>query len=195
MRLDDNPEKGRKVWLSNDDVDRLMSVVEDTEKRIAYRLMVESGLRTKEVLRARPKDVRPLDGDSDGYKIRVWEGKGDKYRETWLPNDLAETIRVYADMGDLDPDDELVTVERQSLQRWIRRDRETLAEETGDDGWENLTAHDYRRTWGTQAIEANMAPTVVMQCGGWDDFETFQEHYMDVHSDSVIGREASKVLS
>ena len=102
MRLADNPDKGRRVWLTESEVDQLMNTVEDTEQRIALRLMAESGLRTKEVLRVKPKDVRPMDTeDGDGHKLRVWEGKGDKYRETWIPGDLAESIRIYSDMTDL----------------------------------------------------------------------------------------------
>jgi integrase len=195
MRLEDNPDKGRKVWLSKNEIGQLMNAVEDTQKRIAFRLMAEAGLRTKEALRAKPADVKPLDDeDSDGYKLRVWEGKGDKYRETWLPSALAESIRIYADMDDLDSDERLINVTRQTIQRWVRAARETLAEETGDEGWQYLSAHDLRRTWGTQAIEAGVLPTVVMQAGGWDDFKTFQKHYMGQHGDNVVAREAAKVL-
>jgi len=196
MRLEDNPDEGRKVWLTESEVDRLTNAVDDTERRIAIRLMADSGLRTKEVLRARPADVRPMDGEQDGagYKLRVWEGKGDKYRETWLPDDLAESIRIYADMAGLDDDDPLVDTTRQTIQRWVRSAREQLAESTGDEGWGYLTAHDLRRTWGTQAIEAGVLPTVVMQSGGWDDFKTFQKHYMGKHGDRVVAREAAKVL-
>lgn len=194
MRIDDNPEKGRKVWLHESEIEELLNHVEDTEKRIALRLMVGSGLRTKEVLRAKPSDVMPLDGEDSGHKLRVWEGKGEKYRETWLPSELSETIRVYADLEGLNQEDLLVDTTRQTIQRWIRGIRGELEEKTGDEGWQFLTAHDLRRTWGTQAIESGMIPTVVMQCGGWEDFKTFQEHYMGHHSDSLIAQEASKVL-
>lgn len=193
MRLKDNPTKGKRVWLSDKDRNDLMGELDSTEKRIAMRLMLDSGLRTKEVLRARLTDIRPMD-DSDGHKLRVWEGKGDQYRETWIPADLVSTIRTYVDMSGLAEDDLLVDVTRQSLQRWIRNARGALEERTDDEGWQYVTAHDLRRTWGTNAIEANMAPTVVMQCGGWQDFETFQEHYMGQHGDQVIAKEAGKVL-
>ena len=198
MRLEDNPDKGRKVWLSQQEAERLMNTVEDTQKRIAFRLMAEAGLRTKEVLRVTPNDVQPMDGEQNGagYKLRVWEGKGDKYRETWLPGDLAETIRVYTDVSgrDVEPNEPLVNVTRQTIQRWVRAARETLEQETGDEGWQYLSAHDLRRTWGTQAIESGVLPTVVMQAGGWDDFKTFQKHYMGQHGDKVVAREAAKVL-
>lgn len=196
MRLEDNPDEGRKVWLSESEVDRLTNYVEDPETRIALRLMVECGLRTKEVMRTRPADVRDIDGDSDGYKLRVWEGKGDKYRETWIPEDLAESIRMFVSMSerDIDPEDALLGMSRRTLQRRIESAREELEAETGDEGWQFLSAHDLRRTWGTQAIEAGVIPTLVMQAGGWEDFKTFQKHYMGVHSDSVLAQEASKIL-
>ena len=196
MRLEDNPDEGRKVWLSESEVDRLMNHVEDPETRIALRLMVECGLRTKEVMRTRPADVRDIDGDSEGYKLRVWEGKGDKYRETWIPEDLAESVRMFVSMSerDIEPGDALLGMSRRTLQRRIESAREDLEAETGDEGWQYLSAHDLRRTWGTQAIEAGVIPTLVMQAGGWEDFKTFQKHYMGVHSDSVLAQEASKVI-
>ncbi|GAA0449333.1 site-specific integrase [Halococcus dombrowskii] len=198
MRLADNPDKGRKVWLTESEVDELLGVVEDTEKRIAFRLMAHCGLRTKEVLRVTPNDVRPMDGNQAGYKLRVWEGKGDKYRETWAPGDLVQVIQTYTDMANggngIEPDEPLIDTTRRTVQRWIKAARETLEAETGDEGWGYLSAHDLRRTWGTRAIESGVLPTVVMQAGGWDDFKTFQEHYMGQHSDSVVSREAAKVL-
>ena len=84
---------------------------------------------------------------------------------------------------------------RRTLQRWVTAARETLAEDTSDKGWTYLSAHDLRRPWGTRAIEAGVLPTVVMQAGGWDDFRTFQKHYMGVHGDKVVAREAAKVLT
>lgn len=198
MRLEDNPDKGRKVWLTESEVEQLLGVVEDTEKRIAFRLMAHSGLRTKEVLRATPNDVRPMDGDQAGYKLRVWEGKGDKYRETWVPGDLVQVIQTYTDMANggngIEPDEPLIDTTRRTVQRWIKAARETLEAETGDEGWQYLSAHDLRRTWGTRAIESGVLPTVVMQAGGWDDFKTFQKYYMGQHNDSVVSREAAKVL-
>lgn len=195
MRLEDNPEKGRKVWLSESDVSKLTESIDTTKERIAIRLMLDSGLRTKEVLRARPTDVKDMDGsETDMKKLRVLDGKGDKYRETWIPNDLAESIRIYTDLADIDDDEHLIDVRRQTVQRWIRNVRDDLQEQTDDEGWKHLTAHDLRRTWGTRAIENDVLPTVVMQAGGWEDFKTFQEHYMGVHGDSVVAREASKVL-
>ena len=195
MRIEDNPDKGRRVWLSQKEVDQVMDQLDDTESRIALRLMAESGLRTKEVLKTKPTDVKALDGEEEGKKLRVWEGKDDKYRETWIPGDLAESIRIYSDMADLSPNDKLITMSRRTLQRRIETVREELQADTGDEGWQYLSAHDLRRTWGTQAIEAGVIPTVVMQAGGWEDFKTFQEHYMGVHGDTVIAREASKVLA
>lgn len=196
MKLRDNPDEGRKVWLSESEVDRLTNYVEDPETRIALRLMAECGLRTKEVMRTRPADVREIDGEEDGYKLRVWEGKGDKYRETWIPEDLAESIRMFVSMAerDIDPEDTLLGMSRRTLQRRIETAREDLEAETGDEGWQYVSAHDLRRTWGTQAIEAGVIPTLVMQAGGWEDFKTFQEHYMGVHGDSVLAQEASKVI-
>jgi len=56
-----------------------------------------------------------------------------------------------------------------------------------------MTPHDRRRTWGHLTLEAEVLPSVLMQWGGWSDYETFQRHYLGKHSESVQDREAGKV--
>lgn len=71
-----------KVWLSENEVDRFMRAAEDTEQQIAFGLGARCGLRSGEWLDVTPRGV--VDTDV-GTMLRVWEGKGDMFRETPIP--------------------------------------------------------------------------------------------------------------
>lgn len=79
------------------------------------------------------------------------------------------------------------------MNRWVKRAAEELAAEKGDDGWFDVTFHDLRRTWGTRMLEDSVLPSVVMWHGGWDDWETFHEHYLGEFSPEALRRERRKV--
>jgi len=77
-----------KVWLSQDEVEQLLETADNTEQRIAFALGARCGLRSHEVLDVAPENI--VDTDA-GTMLRVWHGKGDKFRETPVPRDLATT--------------------------------------------------------------------------------------------------------
>lgn len=80
----------------------------------------------------------------------------------------------------------LVDVNPRTLRRWVEKYAEALAEETGDEGWRDLSAHDFRRTWATLLAGAEeVDPLLVCQWGGWEDLETFLEHYRGAYSPEV----------
>ena len=189
MRLED-AGSGMRVWLTNDESEQLTGQFEESLKdRLAIRLMLDGGLRTKEVLLAKPKDVREMDADSSGKKLRVWEGKGDKYRETYVPEDLAREIRLYANAREMDDDELVVDYSRHTLRRRVMHAAENLAETTGDDGWQHVRPHDCRRSWATQLVEKGVQPTIIMSLGGWDDWQTFRDHYLSKATDETVARE------
>ena len=180
---------GRRVRLTEIERDRLLRVVEgNPKKEIAFGLMARCGCRSQEVV-----DVRPLDlvtGDETDRKfLRIPEGKGNKERLTPIPLDLATIIRVRSD----DPGEPAVGVSTRTIRRWVERAGQQLAAETGDERWRYLGPHDLRRTWGHLMLEAEVMPSVLMQWGGWDDYETFQRHYLGKHSEEIQAREAGKV--
>lgn len=180
MKLDDYDDKdGKKVWLTSDEVDDLLGDADDTEQTIALGLGARCGLRAAETVAATPADLvdTPI-----GSMLRVWEGKGSKYRETPVPSDLAATIRAYADVRDAAPDVPLVEKSTRTVRRWVQRCAEQRLAATGDVGWSHLGPHDLRRTWGTLLVEAEVEPGLVMEWGGWEDWETFREHYLGAYS-------------
>jgi len=184
-------EDGKKVWLSKDDVVELEDAAEDTEKLIAFALGARCGLRSAEILDVAPQDIVQTDA---GWMLRVHHGKGDKYRETPIPENLAMRIQTIGDMRSEPIDEPVLSISStRSLRRWLQDTRETLAAETGDVGWHSLSTHDLRRTWATALADAEVDPLLVLDWGGWEDLETFLEHYRGSHSPAAQRRAREKV--
>ncbi len=96
-----------KVWLSQNEVEQLVEAAGRTQQRIAFELGARCGLRSHEVLDVAPEDV--VDTDA-GTMLRVWHEKGDQFRETPVPRDLATTIRTIDDVRDAPASSSLVEV-------------------------------------------------------------------------------------
>jgi len=178
----------KKVWLSEEETECFVAAGENNEQQIAFGLGAWCGLRSGEWLDVTPRDV--IDTDA-GTMIRVWEGKGDKFRETPCPEVLATRIRV---AGEDNPDDPVLDVETtRSLRRWVTEAGDQLAEATGDAGWRELSTHDLRRTWATALADAEVDPLLALDWGGWTDLETFLEHYKGAYSPAAQRRARERV--
>ena len=179
------------VWLSEDDVDQLLDAAKDTERRIAFALGARCGLRSHEILQVSPDDL--VDTQA-GHMLIVKHGKGDKYRETPIPNQLVTQIETIDDMRDESDDEPLLSVDNtNSLRYWIKSTREELAVETGDDRWNFVSMHDLRRTWATSLDNKSVDAMVVCDWGGWNDLDTFLDHYRGTNSPEAQRRERDKV--
>jgi len=191
MRMKNYPEDdGKMVWLGIDEVEKLISAAGDTQRTIAISLGARCGLRSKEITEVTPTDIVATEA---GPRVRVWHGKGDKYRESPLPQNLVSTINAYADVGGLEPDDTLTDCTTRTIERWVSHAADHLRAETGDDGWKFVTPHDLRRSWGTLLVEDDVEPGIIMEWGGWEDWETFREHYLGAYSMKKQKQEQQKV--
>ena len=191
MRLEDYDAKaGKKCWLDRHEVELLLGAADSTAQAIAFRLMARCGLRRHEAVAVEPPDLVATDV---GPRLRVWHGKGDKHREVPVPGDLKTTIEVYAEQRSEGPDTPLVDKSARTLQRWVTRAAERCHAETGDVGWQYLGPHDLRRTWGTLLVESGVEPGMIMVWGGWEDWETFREHYLGAYSPEMERRQAARV--
>jgi integrase len=181
-----------KVWLSNDETEQLLDAAETTERQVALALGVRCGLRSAEVLDVSPADVSHT--DVIGSMLKVRDGKGSKPRQTPIPETTKaqiQTANEYRDEGDDEP---IVSVSTtQSLRNWIQDTAETVADDTGNDEWLQLSFHDLRRTWATHLVSQDVDPLVVCDWGGWQDLETFLDHYKGQYSPDAQRREREKV--
>lgn len=191
MLFDDHPDRDdKKVWLSQEETETLLDAAEDRQRELAYRIGARCGLRSHEVVEVAPVHISDTEA---GPMLRVPEGKGSKFRQTPIPQDLATTIGTIDEYRDADSDVPLVDVSTRTLRRWIEDTRARLVESTGEQGWEELTMHDLRRTWATHLNDAEVDATLVMDWGGWEDIETFLDHYRGTHAPEAQRRERGKV--
>lgn len=191
MRLKDYSSKdGKRVWLGEEELQSLIDEAQSPEQRVAFLLMGRVGLRRNEVVQVRPVDV--VDTPT-GRHVRIWEdySKTDTYREPPVPDEVGTIVDTLA--FTLDADEQLVQREAKTVYRWVRRAAERLQAKTGDEGWQFVGPHDLRRTWGTNLLEQGVLPSVVMSWGGWEDWDTFREHYLGEFSPEAIKREREKV--
>jgi len=193
MRLKNYPKQdGKRVWLGEDELQTLLDEAQDTQQTIAFLLAGRCGLRRKEVTQITPADI--VDTPT-GTHLRVWEdiAKREHYREPPVPNKLSTYVEAFTDTAEIAPDAPIVDVTPKTVYRWVCRAAERLQVHQNDIGWSYLDAHDLRRTWGTQLLEQGVLPSVVMDWGGWEDWETFRRHYLGEFSPEAIRRERGKV--
>ena len=180
-----------KVWLSIDELDELIETTPDTEHRLMFELGGRCGLRSHEILDVSPSDVVNTDA---GWMLRVWHGKGDKFRETPMPPELAIRIQSIDDVREAKSSAPIIsTNSTRTLRRWTARGAQRMRERTGDEGWSHLSTHDLRRTWAGQLRAADVDALVVLPWGGWNDLETFLDHYKGEDTPETKRREREKV--
>lgn len=178
------------MWLSTSEVETLLDHVDAPIKWIAVALGVRCGLRSEEIASVAPGDV--VDGPT-GQMVRVRDGKGGDYRETPAPDELVTRVETVAEVQNYATDQPIVGVTTRTLRRWVTQFGDELADETGDDGWRDLSTHDLRRTWATNLSEAGVDPLVALDWGGWADLETFLDHYQGAFSPEAQRRERDGV--
>jgi len=189
MRLKDYASKdGKRVWLSESEIGLLLDNTDPNhvEMRIAFVLAARCGLRRQEIVDVAPAHL--VENDT-GPVVRVWHGKGDKYREVFAPRELEHLAYGL----DRDADEPLVSCDPSTIYDWVARARDRCRAATGDDGWKYVGPHDLRRSWGVRLLEAGVLPSVVMELGGWEDWQTFRDHYLAEFSPEALRRERGKV--
>lgn len=190
------------MWLQNGEPQQLFAAYDsglddDLEKEVALKLMGLCGLRTQEMLDVTPSDLTTIE-DDDGdthYKLRVRHGKGDKDRDTYVPQRFADQLRTYERAYGIGQHEPFVSRDRRTIQRWVNRAAEYVASETNNGDWTNVSPHDLRRSWAMRLLDSGTSPTVVMELGGWENYRTFKDHYLGHHSDATVASEASKAFS
>jgi integrase len=178
---------GFRIWLDLEETDNLLSKTRDREERLAFTLGVRSGLRVAEIVDVQAKDVVST---SAGPRVRVWDSKGKEYRETPTTEKLLADAEAVADLQGEDTK----LVDRSS--RWVQRHLEDVVDdlaEEDDEMWSKVTPHDLRRSWATLLSAEVDDPLLIMDWGGWEDMDTFLEHYRGSYSPTVQRRELSKV--
>jgi len=80
------------VVLSIEEVERLLSCIDNLKHRVLLKTIYGAGLRVSEAVRLQPHHI---ESDSSRMLIRVDQGKGRKDRYTVLPEKVLKELRLY----------------------------------------------------------------------------------------------------
>lgn len=191
-------DDGVRVWLSRQERQQLLDVVDDQPRRAIAIGLGLHGLRSDELVEVEPQHVRTLANGADGHVLIIPDGKTGK-RETPLSKDLAERIRYLKTAAQMRRDEQVVDVSTRSVRNWIEDARDELAREADDgEAWGAVGMHDLRRTWATDGYYSlafagvPIAEQLTMSWGGWKQTqtgrETFRENYLGPVPDHVTER-------
>lgn len=186
-----NSESGNyQIWLSQDEVETLLDHATDPSKKLAIELGVRCGLRSIEILRVCPRDVKDTVA---GDMLRVDSAKSDSKRQTPIPPQLATKIRTIGEVRPQSPGEPLFDVSTRTLRRWITGVCAEIADELDDEMWNHVSMHDLRRTWATSLNAGDVDALIVCDWGGWSDLETFLNHYRGTASPEAQKKQREKV--
>jgi integrase len=183
-------QDGRKCWLSRDEVDLLLSKTDGIKQELALSLGARCGLRASEIVGVKPRNVDEHDF-GPRLEIEAEVSKTSRAREVPLSERIGASLRAHSD--EKAPDEPIVDVTTRTVERWVNRVAERCQAETGNKKWAYLGPHDLRRTWGTQLVEQEVEPGLIMQWGGWEDWSTFREHYLGAYSPEMERKQIEKV--
>ena len=178
-------QDGYQIWLSQDEVDTLLDEMETHQQKLATLLGVRSGLRSDEIVRVEPRD---LNETVAGYMLRVDGAKGGGLRQTPIPDMVAGMLA-----GRTPTDEPVIDVTTRTIRNWIGNAGDRLAESEDEEMWSWLSPHDLRRTWATSLDGADVNALIVCDWGGWNDLETFLEHYRGTNSPEVQAENRERV--
>lgn len=190
---DSNVENPRaKVFLSDEEYRQLCRSAPSTRDELIIRLGGEVGLRSFEIPQIKPKHIRRAD-DGEHYFLRVPRGKdttsgGGKARDAYLPCDLEARLHRYATDQDLTSDEAYFPFTPRWIQERVKQAAQNTHETTGDEDWLKVSSHDLRVYFAhTMLVEEHVNPRVVMDVGGWSDYQSIKPYLGKPSEENIIG--------
>ena len=186
-----------KVYMTDEEYRILRRSAESNRDELMIRLCGQAGLRSFEVTQVKPKHVRRAK-DGKHYFLRVPRGKdttgtGGKTRDTFLPRDLETRLHRFARDNGIDENEAYFPYSARWVQERVKMAAENAYGETGDEDWLKVSSHDLRVYFGhTLLVEERMNPEVVMDVGGWEDYESIKP-YLGKPSEENISNEFKRV--
>jgi predicted DNA binding protein len=170
-------------WAS---YDALVAAATTTRAEIVVRLAGEAGLRTSELPRVRPGDLREPPTSSVAL-LAVPTADGDAVdREAPVPASLAASLRAYAERMDLDDTDPFVPVSTRRIQMLVRETGTRAAETRPDPALSSVTPRALRERFARWLLrDRGLDPNVVRAAGGWETLAALDDHLESLDGDAV----------
>ena len=185
LRQFEERENSKAVWMNEPELEQLLDQTDGEHQRFALGLMARSGLRVSEAIAVRAEDLIKTEA---GLMVRVWAGKGDKYREAPLAQEtywLGQALERGQSA--------ILRAAKRTVQSWVERAAGEMFLENDEVWWTYVSAHDLRRSWATLLIQGEVEPLLVMDWGGWSDYRVFKDHYMSISSPEFQAAERAKI--
>ncbi len=165
IRLPKVRKPPRKIdVLSDTEVEKLFSAVRDPLDRVILKLMLDTGLRSSELL-----SIRVMDIDFDNKVIRVVSGKYGKERYVVITSDTLEILRAWIKLNNLKPDDRIIPLSYTGLYKRLKN----LGKRAGIPLWK-IHPHVLRHTFATRALKKGLNLHSLQRLLGHSDIKTTQ---------------------
>ena len=130
---------------AEDVLDRKLRV-RDWEQELAIRMMLEIGCTVPELLSIRYENIKLKENLTKNY----WAfhiGDSDSKREAYVPDELLTEIHKYASERNIQDDEAYIQHSEDTVRGWVSELCEEIAEETGEDRWNQISASDLKKSW------------------------------------------------
>ena len=171
--------------LSRASYDALVAAAATTRAEVVIRLAGEAGLRTSELPRVRPADLRES-STSSVTLLAVPTADGAVDREAPVPASLAAALREYAEQTEVDETDPFVPVSTRRIQMLVRETGTRAAETRADPALSSVTPRALRERFARWLLhERGLDPNVVRAAGGWETLAALDDHLESLDGDAV----------
>jgi len=183
------PESSASGALSGREYRQLVESAETYRKALVVRLIGEVGLRTAEIPRIRPDDIRSASDRLSGALLDVPAESGNRDRVAYVPGDLERALHRYVRSNGIDGDEPVVGVSPRRVQMLVADVADRAAERTGDDRLADVAGGDLRARFARRLlVEESVDPRVVLAVGGWESFESF-DRFLGTPDESTVADE------
>lgn len=184
-----------RVLLNQFEYRQLVDSAESPTARLSIRLAGEVGLKVSEIVNVRLSHVQESDEAREVFFLHIPLTEDDESLEfargrprmAYLPETVHNAMYEYSKSNDISFDENLIQVTKRTTQYYFKRAGEEASSRTGIDEFELVTSSDVRIYFAKDAIERrHIHPNVVMEVGGWGEFDRLSEQLEDPDESLII---------
>ena len=173
----------------------LATAAETYPAALAVRLAGEAGLRSAEIPRVRPCDLRAAETAPGTGVLSVPtadDGAGIG-RETFVPQSLFAELKRYAESTELIADEPFVDLSTRRVQMLVSETAERAASLADDPALASITPRDLRQGFARRLLERGIDPHVVREAGGWATMDALDAYLDPLDGEAIVAAVAPAV--